>query len=94
MNKIERVRGWLIFFAILRPFQLFSVFHLYQEDGRVKSIWRQCCHGVKPIGIGAWQIVYIMFHEFFNDVTTKILSTVTSDFLKQMLILKSFNSVL
>ena len=46
------------------------------------------------IGIGAWQTVYAMLHQLFNDITTEILSTVTSACLKQMIILKSFNSVL
>ena len=35
-----------------------------------------------------------MLHQFLMALQTKILSTITLDFLKQMIILKSFNVVL
>ena len=35
-----------------------------------------------------------MLSQIFNDITIEILSTVTSDFLKQIIFLKSFDSVL
>ena len=38
--------------------------------------------------------MYAMLHQFFNNITNAIFSTVPSDFLKQMIILKSLNSVL
>ena len=43
--------------------------------------------------MGAWQRVYAMLHQFSMTLRTEILSTVTSDFLKQIIILKSFDSV-
>ena len=45
------------------------------------------------IGIGARQTMYTMHHQFSMTLQTEILLTVTSDFPKQMIILKSFNSV-
>ena len=45
------------------------------------------------IGMGAWQTVHAMFRHFFITLQSDILSTVTSGFLKQLIILKSFNSV-
>ena len=38
--------------------------------------------------------MYAMLHQCFSTLQTEILSTVTSDFQKQMIIIKSFNSVL
>ena len=38
-------------------------------------------------------MAYVLY-QFFNEITTEILSTVTSDFVKQMTILNSFNSLL
>ena len=38
-------------------------------------------------------MVYAMPHQFLMTLQTEILSTVTSDFLKEKIILKSFNSL-
>ena len=45
------------------------------------------------IGKGAWQAIYAMLRRIFNDIKTEILSTETSDFFKQIVFLRSFNSV-
>ena len=45
-------------------------------------------------GLGAWQAVYAMLAKFSMTLQTKILSTGTSAFLKQIIFIKSFNSVL
>ena len=42
-------------------------------------------------GIGAWQTVNAMLLNFLMILQTEILSTETSDFLKQIIFLKSFN---
>ena len=38
--------------------------------------------------------IYAMLHQFFNDISNFFLSTNTSDFLKQIIILKPFYSLL
>ena len=37
--------------------------------------------------------MYAMLHQFLNDITTESLSTVAQDFLKEMIILKSFTFI-
>ena len=58
------------------------------NDVTLKSIWRHSC-----IDIGACQTVYAMLLEFSDSLQTEILSTETSDFLKQIIFLNSFESV-
>ena len=68
----------------------------YLGDATQTTIWCHSCYRniYDVIGIGAWQTVCARLRHFFSmTLLTEILSTLTSDFLKQMSIRNLFNSV-
>ena len=79
----------------LQTWVIITLAEWHPNDVTLKSIWRYSCYDDISLTslVEAWQTVYAMLHQIFNDTTKwNSVNSILSDFLKQIIFIKAFDS--